>query len=288
MSNSVIKIILVIALFKLCLSGNPIAVFHGLGDDCNNSGIKEIAQYLGEESGSYSSCVESGAGFWSVARSIIHQAEKACENIKKDKAYKDQEISVVGLSQGGLIARYIAEECDFGGSVKTIISIGSPQMGTADIPHCGEMDYCHILEKMTNSMVYTWMVQHTVGPAGYFRKYNDEKAYEKGSRFLALLNNEKKHDKSELYKERMLKVENLVLIMFEEDSMIAPKESAWFGFYDEFKDNLPMTETRLYKEDLIGLAKLNEQKKIHLYSCTGDHLDFDESDMDEYMIPFLK
>ena len=47
-------------------------------------------------------------------QSFEKQNQTACEKVKKD--FANQDIAVVGLSQGGLIARYIVEECDFGGN----------------------------------------------------------------------------------------------------------------------------------------------------------------------------
>jgi palmitoyl-protein thioesterase len=50
----------------------------------------------------------------------------------------------------------------------------------------------------------------------------------------------------------------------------------WFGFYrpGQAKEMLPMNATRLYKEDWIGLKKMDEDGKVDLLSSPGNHLQF--------------
>jgi len=75
--------------------------------------------------------------------------------------------------------------------------------------------------------------------------------------------------------------------MFTEDKTVVPKESAWFGseaiedesrFYFSpgqhrlAKSIVPMREQRLYIEDWIGLRELDEQGKVVLTLCNGEHM----------------
>ena len=46
------------------------------------------------------------------------------------------EINLLGFHQGGLIARYIAQECDIKGKVRNLVTIGTPNMGEAGFPYC--------------------------------------------------------------------------------------------------------------------------------------------------------
>uniref|UniRef100_A0A1I8B8A3 Palmitoyl-protein thioesterase 1 n=1 Tax=Meloidogyne hapla TaxID=6305 RepID=A0A1I8B8A3_MELHA len=50
----------------------------------------------------------------------------------------------------------------------------------------------------------------------------------------------------------------------------------WFGFYAENDTNtiIPMEQTRLYKEDLIGLKTLKKSGRLHFLSINGEHLHF--------------
>lgn len=52
----------------------------------------------------------------------------------------------------------------------------------------------------------------------------------------------------------MLNLEKMVLIMFNKDTMIEPKETAWFQTFKENTNELEKLEdTQMYKEDWLGL-----------------------------------
>ena len=76
-----------------------------------------------------------------------------------------------------------------------------------------------------------------IGPAGYYRDVNHLDAYRMKSLFLADLNNEKVN-KNQVLKDRMLGLEKMVLVMFTKDTMILPKETAWFQSYFENSEDL--------------------------------------------------
>lgn len=56
-----IKLLLSACVISLAFS-TPIAVFHGMGDACANSGMKKFTQQLGALLGVYSACIEIGNG----------------------------------------------------------------------------------------------------------------------------------------------------------------------------------------------------------------------------------
>jgi hypothetical protein len=71
--------------------------------------MKNFAEDINIETGAYSRCVEVGNGSeTSVLMNFEKQAELACDAIISDGHF-DGEFNVVGLSQGGLLARYIIE-----------------------------------------------------------------------------------------------------------------------------------------------------------------------------------
>lgn len=284
-----LKILSIIFLFQTIYSGYPIAVFHGLGDMCLLPPMRDFANFLGKNSNSISHCFESGGIFQDYITSFKSQGQKACNHLKNNSEFQGKDISVVGLSQGGLIARYIVEECDFGGSVKVFVSIGGPQMGVTAFPSCGKSGFvCDLINKVTDEMVYYSFIQNHIGPAGYFNLYSNQEAYLKGSTFLAELNNEKITEKSETSKTRLESIDKMVLIKFEKDTILVPKETAWFQFYNENKELLNFRETKIYKEDLIGLKALDDNNKIVFESIDGDHLEFTEADLLEKVVPYLK
>ena len=52
---------------------------------------------------------------------------------------KVQELNLVGLSQGGLMARSILEDCTINSNLKyrNLLTIGTPNMGVSEIPELG-------------------------------------------------------------------------------------------------------------------------------------------------------
>ncbi|KAA3469451.1 palmitoyl-protein thioesterase 1-like isoform X1 [Gossypium australe] len=133
--------------------------------------------------------------------------------------------------------------------------------------------------------------------------HQDITDYIKGCRFLPKLNNEIKGARNSTYKERFASLQNLVLIMvvkcpfsqlleeksFEDDTVLVPKETSWFGYYPDgaFDPILPAQETELYKEDWIGLKTLDEAGKVKFINVSGSHLKISESDMKKYIVPYL-
>jgi len=104
-------------------------------------------------------------------------------------------------------------------------------MGVGVLPRCtGILSYiCVPFNFITREVVYSALVQNNVGPAGYFRDPYDYKGYVNGATFLPDLNNQKNGSLAEI-KERYEGLEKMLLIKFEDDTMIIPKETAWFGF----------------------------------------------------------
>lgn len=87
----------------------PTAIFHGLGDACKNSGMKNFTKEIADGTGAYAACLEVGNGAeTSILTNMHKQAEMACAKVNEDKNFAG-DFNVVGLSQGGLLARSIVE-----------------------------------------------------------------------------------------------------------------------------------------------------------------------------------
>lgn len=78
--------------------------------------------------------------------------------------------------------------------------------------------------------------------------------------------------------------------MFEQDTVLVPKETSWFGYYPDgsFDTVLPAQETLLYTEDWIGLKTLDEAGKVKFINVSGGHLDISKTDMKKYVLPYLE
>ena len=78
-----------------------------------------------------------------------------------------------------------------------------------------------------------------------------------------------------------------MFIMFANDTMIYPKETAWFWQLQADESITPVTETDFYKNDLIGLKTLNEAGKVKFVEWIGDHLQFSYEQIQNVLAPFL-
>lgn len=109
-----------------------------------------------------------------------------------------------------------------------------------------------------------------------------------GSHYLAPINNEVEHRNLE-YKAKIENLVNFVMVMFNQDDVVEPKQSAHFEFYSPGQDKevLPLNESAIYQEDWLGLRRLDESGRLHFFSVEGKHVEIDYDWVAEYIIPFL-
>ena len=178
-------------------------------------------------------CIENGGSLKSIMGNMQTLAAEGCKKIAQDKTFAG-EFNVIGLSQGGLFARYIAEECDMPGKVRNLVTLGGPHMGVDAIPHCFSGAICDIVNAAAKKLVYETVVQDNLVPAGYFRDINDYATYVNKSVFLPPMNNEHLSGGyvSKLRMNNFKTINAGLFIMFSEDTMIYPKETAWFQSVD--------------------------------------------------------
>ena len=108
-------------------------------------------------------------------------------------------------------------------------------------------------------------------PAQYYRDPDDLEPYLEYSNFLADINNERKI-KNETYKENMKKLDRFAMYMFEDDTTVVPKQSAWFGEVNGEGKELALREREIYKQDWIGLRWLDERNKLDFKTTEGGHM----------------
>jgi palmitoyl-protein thioesterase len=268
----------------------PFIVLHGIGDECKNHGLYQFTQLLINTSGAVGFCIEIGDGAGdSFFMRLDKQADLVCDQVKEIPELQSG-YNIVGLSQGNVIGRAVIEFCDSGPPVHNFVSLGGPHAGTASIPGCAAMSLCWVATALIRLGVYSSFVQNHLAPSGYVKIPDDLDAYYKGCLFLPKLNNEIASNWNATYKDRLSSLNHLVLIMFEHDTVLIPRETAWFGYYGEEQNSVVQTpqETRLYKEDWVGLRALDEAGRVSYVSFPGDHLRITKAEVDEYVIPHLR
>ncbi|KAJ3309697.1 hypothetical protein HDV04_005814 [Boothiomyces sp. JEL0838] len=184
----------------------------------------------------------------------------------------------IGFSQGGLFLRGLVQKCD---SIKMVnlMTFGSPHAGVADIPNCEEESAnCSLMRSIVKTGVYWSWIQSSVVQAQYYKDWKNLDKYLESNIFLPDLNQELE-DINPDYTSKMKSLKRLVLIKFEQDHMIVPKETAWFGFYDEKGQVVDLKNQEWYKSNKLGLKDMDSQGKLYFVSLPGEHMKFDIQDL---------
>ena len=272
--------------FSIVHSIYPIAVFHGIVDTCQMKNTSMLVNDLRRDLGVHVECIEVGNGYMdSVFMPIMKQVEYACEQIKKNPKFQGK-FNVLGISQGTLIGRYIVEKCDMKGQVVKYMSFDGPQMGIGSIPKltCGVV--CDFLNNITAPTAYNF--NNICAPCGYIKYRYDQETYQKKNVFLKMLNNENEEKDMEIYR-RFSSLEKVKIIKSHQDSVITPRDSSWFQFYDkEGREIVPLEESDFYKNDNIGLRKLMEEGKVTFAEFREEHVLYNIVEYFEEIVPFFE
>lgn len=129
--------------------------------------------------------------------------------------------------------------------------------------------------------IYQWHI----APLAYWHDL-DETRYKDGSTFLAVINNEKEINPD--YVKNLQRLKKLVLVKYENDIGVVPRESCWFGYFDKNEQIVPLLDLELYKSDRLGLKAMNENGNLDFLLAPGKHLHLDESWFVGNIVPFFR
>lgn len=261
----------------------PIVLWHGMGDSCCFSFSLGKVQQILENAipGVYINSIRIGKNVVedvenSYFGNINNQVEQVCKQLSEDTRLQ-QGYNAIGFSQGAQFLRAIAQRCP-NPPMLNLISLGGQHQGVYGLPKCSLTSrLCDYIRRMLNHGAYLWFIQESLVQAAFWHDPLNENEYRKKNIFLADINNE--NDINTDYKDNLQKLQALVLVKFENDTMVKPVESEWFGFYksgqtDEVQS---LQQSELYQQDWLGLRAMDVSGKVHFISLPGDHLQFTDA-----------
>ncbi|OBA21380.1 alpha/beta-hydrolase, partial [Metschnikowia bicuspidata var. bicuspidata NRRL YB-4993] len=260
-----------------------IVLWHGLGDRYNSDGMAHVAELVARLlPGTYvHSIYVDETPALDERRSLFGDANRAVDLVCAQLS-NITELSLgfgaIGFSQGGLFLRALIQRCP-SIAVSKLVTFGSPHMGVLELPVCQPPDdwVCRKRNQLLKAQVWQDSVQKTVVPAQYFRDPGQYERYLEHSNFLAAVNNERPSEGSRAAKRRFERLQKLVLIKFAHDSTLVPKESAFFQERHGLTgQEVPMTGTRVYRDNLFGLRTLHEAGRIEFHTVDDEHMQFSD------------
>lgn len=257
----------------------PLVIWHGLGDSYQSDGIQEIAAlaqqtnpdtyihtiYLAD-----SSTADRQASFLG---NLTTQFDTVCAQLANEPILNTAPaINALGFSQGGQFLRAYVEKCN-SPPVQNLVTVGSQHNGISEFKECAWSDFvCKGAEAILHAGRWSSIAQGQIVPAQYFRDPEEIEAYLANSNFLADVNNERT-EKNSTYADNLRALNRFAMLMFRDDTIAHPKESAWFAEVNSTSGEVTALQERtLYKEDWLGLKDLDEQGKLDFLTVPGDHM----------------
>jgi palmitoyl-protein thioesterase len=211
----------------------------------------------------------------SFVGNLTDHVAKACADIAAHPILSTAPaIDALGFSQGGQFLRAYVERCNKP-PVRSLITFGSQHNGISAFRDCTPSDWvCRIAMAVLRGDAWSSTVQSKLVPAQYYRNPEEYEQYLEHSNFLADINNERA-DKNEQYKKNIAALDNFVMYMFEDDTTVIPKETAWFEEVNG-TESTPLRARRMYSEDWLGLRALDRKGGLKFRTAPGDHMQLSE------------
>jgi len=164
------------------------------------------------------------------------QVDAACVLLRNDALIRRVGgFHAVGFSQGGQFIRAVVQRCGVELGAKTLITLGAQHMGVDSLPGCGSNAptmACRAMNRVaSDASASFWLRKHVV-QAQYFRQTKDHSSYQRyleTNVFLPEINNEGQANDNPVYRKALSSLERFVMFRFENDDMVYPSESSWFG-----------------------------------------------------------
>lgn len=285
-------LIIIATFFSTAISAKnlPIVLLHGILADKYSMipAEKHIKKYMPDV---YVKNINLGEGKITSLFNMQDQVDYLKQEMEEDENLQDGCI-FIAHSQGGLIARYFIEKYN-NPRVYVYISWGTPECGIYGAPDKIDQRFAwlNLIKHYSYKFAYSYLMQHYVSFAGYWKDPLHYQEYLDGNIFLPYLNNEIDHQDSALFKKNICDLTTMVLVQSTEDEVIVPRESCHFGFYDigSLTKISYLNTSFLYPDDQLGLKTLAESGRLHLKfaHCAHTELQSDEYNFIENTLPYL-
>ncbi|KAF2849629.1 alpha/beta-hydrolase [Plenodomus tracheiphilus IPT5] len=267
----------------------PLLIWHGLGDNYLADGLHTVGDLANKTNpGTYTYYIRlnedaSSDRTATFLGNLTQQIAQVCDDITSHPILSTAPaLNALGFSQGGQFLRGLVQRCGHRIKVRNLVTFGSQHNGISKYQICKDGDWlCKSYISLLKSNTWSSWVQSHLIPAQYFKATNDSTGaptgeYLENSNFLADVNNER-GVKNTTYARHLAALENLVLFVFEDDETVIPKESGWFAYTNATDGKVTgVRERQIYKEDWIGLRKLDEKGGLHFESTEGGHMELSE------------
>ena len=250
----------------------PIVVLHGL--ESSSEKLIPLCEWIKERFNKIVINIEIGNGEkTSLDTPMPEQLNELCNTIYSNKVLENG-FDFIGISQGGLLARGYTEQCNEY-PVHNLITLVSPHGGI------------YFKNAINNGNFYTNFYQSHLSVMNYWRNPILYETYLEKCIYLPYINNEKPHDYSIRNRNNIINLSNFVMVWSKNDKVLAPPESGMFSLYDEHCNSIPLKETALYRNDYLGLKKLNEKSGLHIYETNCSHVDHRNPSCFDQLYPIL-
>lgn len=241
----------------------PVAMIHGVTSNAEE--FPELRGWIEKDFPGIKTFSLDAFNNYNSLPSIVRQISWFSHRLEKITA-EYGEVTLLGFSQGGYIARGVVQNSD-NPFIHTLISASAPAMGEYGIPDFPDWK----IVNETRDNIWRLCYNHGQGfqalsVCDYWKDPTKFQEYLDNSESLPYLNNEVKTSSSPRYKRNFENLEKMVLIGGPDDEVIIPWQSAHYGYYNSDLDVVLMKDQQVYKENLFGLKTLDEAGKITV--CT--------------------
>ena len=201
-------------------------------------------------------CLLYATGKLEYYEKIETQFERICETFRNENYVG--EIDLVGFSQGGLFALFIATKCEHTKTINNLITFGSPLLGISKVPdEVASIKFCKALVLLATK------IKPDAGPAAFFKK--KEKLFK--NKFLKNLVCEGVEECTANC--RLAQLNKIVFTALREDGMIKPLSSCFMLQSYTEKENkiVPEFDERIK----LDLERLYTSNRLYFLLESGEH-----------------